>query len=587
MKKLLAWNGKWTIRKKLFLFGMLLLIVPIATISCTSYFTAKQETDALIKKTLENSVKLMLQNMAALNEMVKKQQLTLPQAQEKIKSMMLGEKQPDGTRPLNPEIDLGEHGYFYAISDTGTLLAHPNMEGTNVWDKKTPDGYYYIQDVIKKGQNGGGFTFYNWPLPGSEEEALKITYSLLFEEWNWIVAAGSYYQDYNEGQIRILHSTLLSLVICILLGAIGSYFFANHIAKPIIKIAEETKKVAAGDLTSDCFVIKNRDEIGVLGQNFLAMRDSLQTLVKEMIQNAEKVSSASQTLQDSIEETTQASRQIAESTQQIASGIETQAMSTELSAKSMQEMAIGIQRVAETSSRAYDTSVRSKAEAEQGQQLISQFIANMQSVQQAVTQVSEVMNTLNLRSNEIHNIVAVMTEIASQTSLLSLNASIEAARAGEHGRGFAVVAAEVKKLAEMSKKSSEQINALVSQVQSDITAAFQSTAAGMNEFQTGMALVEQTRAAFQKIAEAVNETVEQMQNASAAAEEMSASSEQIYASILELNRISNESAKNSEAISQATEEQIAVMDEIARSSQLLHQMAEDLKSKANQFHIKA
>ena len=88
MKNLLAWNGKWTIRKKLFLFGMLLLIVPIATISCTSYFTAKQETDALIKKTLENSVKLMLQNMAALNEMVKKQQLTLPQAQEKNKSMM-------------------------------------------------------------------------------------------------------------------------------------------------------------------------------------------------------------------------------------------------------------------------------------------------------------------------------------------------------------------------------------------------------------------------------------------------------------------------------------------------------------------
>jgi methyl-accepting chemotaxis protein len=567
----------WTIRKKMLLFCLLLLLIPNAIISVSSYTAAKNETDTLIEKNLENSVKLMVENIKQLNEMVKSGKMTLQQAQEDVKVIMLGSKGIDGTRPINKEIDLGKNGYYFVLDDKGIALAHPTREGDNLWENKSPSGEYFIQDMIQKAQTGGGFTFYNWELPNSDIQAVKITYALNVPDWNWVVAAGSYYQDYNQGQTRILYSTITTLIICIVVGAIGVFLFSNHIARPIIKIADEARKVATGDLTSDSLVIKNRDEIGKLANDFNTMNTYIKTLVKQVIHSSDKVSSASQTLQSSIEETTQASRHIAESTQQIASGIETQALSTEQSSKAIEEMALGIQRIADTSSQAYDTSVRSKNEAEQGYQLIGQSFNKMQSVQVAVDNISKVMDTLNIRSNEISSIVTVMTDIASQT---------EAARAGEQGKGFSVGAAEVKKLAEMSKSSSEQIHELVLKVQSDIASASSSTDRGIDEFQQGMLMIEQTGGAFSKIVESTQNVVGQIQEASAAAEEMSASSEQIYASLQELDRIATQSAESSEMISGATEEQIAVMEEIAHSSNSLNQMALELKEMAHQFRIK-
>ena len=574
-----------TIRKKLLLFCMLLLVVPNLIVGLMSYSTARTATDDLIRKNLGNSVKLMSQNIAGMNELVKDGQLSLEQAQEEIRTMMLGARQPDGTRPINTNYDLGKSGYFYAISDSGDLLAHPSLEGQNLWDKTTSDGFYYIQDVIKQGQNGGGFTFYNWPLPGSEKEAQKITYALKAPAWDWIVVAGSYYQDYNEGQTLILKSMIVTLLVCIAIGAVGVMLFANHIARPVRRIADETRKVSNGDLSSADLVIGNKDEIGSLADDFNRMKQQLKSLVEQVAASSGNVTDASRSLQVSIEETNEASRSIAESVQQIAAGMETQAYNLEQSSHAMGEMAEGIGRIADTSSGAYEASVRSEQEAKQGYEQIGQSIERMQSVQTTIGVIATVMNTLDQRSTEISNIVTVMTDIANQTSLLSLNASIEAARAGEHGKGFAVVASEVNKLAEMSRVSSDQIKQLVLQVQSDIEAASRSTASGIDEFHQGMHAIEQTGTAFGKIVEAAQDVVGQIQEVSAAAEEMSASSEQIYASLEELDRIASQSAQRSELISAATEEQIASMEEIKHASTSLRGMADELKSMIGRFNV--
>src|SRR5690606_31462344 len=145
--------------------------------------------------------------------------------------------------------------------------------------------------------------------------------------------------------------------------------------------------------------------------------------------------------------------------------------STQQSFIAMEDMAQGIGRIAETSAQAHEASIRSEQEAGHGFELIGTSIGGMRAAHRSIDEIARVMETLNRRSDEISEIVTVITEIASQTSLLSLNASIEAARAGEHGQGFAVVAAEVKKLAERSIVSSEQIKSLIRHVQDDIAAA--------------------------------------------------------------------------------------------------------------------
>lgn len=582
---LLARLSRLTIRGKLLLFSISLLLISTSVIAYSGYTSAKTETDKLIRTNLANNVELMVQSIKQTNVMVENGNILMEQAQEQMKTFMLGAKQADGQRPINKDIDLGENGYFYVLDAQGNLLAHPSREGDNLWEERSSSGEHYIQHVIERAQDGGGFTFYDFALPNSDKEAMKITYSLPVSEWEWIVVAGSYYQDYNTGQTQILRTTLIALLICIVLGTAGATLFANHIARPIGKIAEQTRKVAAGDLTSEPLSVVNRDEIGKLAADFNAMCRDLVGLIRQVMYNSGQVALASRTLETSIEETNEAARHIAENTQLIVTDIESQAMSTEQSAKAMEEMATGIQRIADVSSEAYDTSVRSESEAKQGHDLMGLSIGKMHTVQQMVETIAAVMETLNKRSEQISEITNVMSEMASQTSLLSLNASIEAARAGEHGAGFGVVAMEIKKLAEMSGRSSEQIHDLVRQVQFDISSASQSTEASIEEFAQGMQMIEQMGTAFERILESTREVVGQIQEASTAAEQMSAISEQVYASLQELDRIASKSSERSEAISSTTEEQIAVMEQVAASAHALYDMANALKELVQQFQI--
>lgn len=573
------------IRKKMLLFCLFLLLVPSTVIATVSYYAATGETDILIRKNLENSVELMIQNMDQLNALVESGQLSLEQAQEQVKILMLGEKQADGTRPINPEIDLGENGYYYVLDEQGTLLAHPSIEGENLWDNKTSDGFYYIQDVIQQGLSGGGFTFYQWPLPGSEREATKITYALSYPEWGWIVVAGSYLQDYNTGETRILLTTAVTLVSCVVLGSLAIYLFSNHMARPLRAIAAAARRLAEGDLTDTQVAVRNRDEIGELAADFNRMGENLAAIVRQVVDSSEKVSQESQALQASIQEVTVASRQIAAATEQIASGMESQSISAEQSSRAMEELAAGIQRVAESSSIAHESSLHSEEVAKRGFDLISQAIGRMQAVHQSVSELDRMIDSLLERSQEIDQIVAAITNIASQTSLLSLNAAIEAARAGEQGKGFTVVANEVKKLAEMTKNSSEQISQLILSVQEEIAAASQSMTVSMEQFQEGFAVLEETGAAFENIMNAVNGVVGQIQDASAAAQQMSASAQEITASLQELDRIVNQSAEHAEEISASTEGQIASMEEIAQTSESLNQMASTLSGMVHRFKI--
>jgi methyl-accepting chemotaxis protein len=583
MRSFRKWN--WTIRKKMLIFCFILLIVPMVTVQWMNYLTAKKVTDALIKENLTNSVKLMAHSLRELHKMVENGQLTLEEAQENAKTTMLGPKQQDGTRPITKEVDLGENGYYYVLSEHGDLIAHPSQEGENLWDRKTSDGFYYIQDVIQQGKNGGGFTVYQWPLPNTDKEAPKIVYAMEFPEWNWIIAAGSYYQDFNEGETRIIRTAIVGDIVFMFLGTIAVVLFASRMSRPIAQIAAETRKLAEGDLTSQDLKIRRNDEIGELAKDFNTMKQRLKTMVENVLHSSANVHLASQTLDAAVQNTTQAAKQIAASVEQISSGIEVQASSTDESTRAMEELTAGITRVADTSAGAYDASIRSDHEARQGYELIGQTMEKMKSVERAVADIAKVIEGLNLRSREINDIVNVISDIASQTSLLSLNASIEAARAGEQGRGFAVVALEVKKLAEMSKRSSEQIEQLVQRVQSDIRAASESMMAGLEEVREGASAMEKTGIAFEEIVKSARNVVGQAEEASAAAQEMTASAQQISASLQELDKIAGQSAENTEAISAATEEQIAAMEDLSQSSAYLQRLAAELKSMVQSFKI--
>lgn len=574
-----------TIRTKLLTACLILLIVPIIIIGTISYQSSSKETNTLIEKNIQNNVAMALALITSFDESVKNGTLSKEEAQEKVKTALLDSKQ-GGIRTINKDIDLGEHGYYYVLDDQGMLLAHPKLEGQSIWDRKTSDGFYYIQDVIAKAKSGGGLTKYNWPLPNSEKEALKVVYSAYYENWGWIVSAGSYMQDYNQGLTNILKTLLITLASCFLAGLLFSYLFARHIAKPLSIVSEQTVQIAKGDLTGDFLLIKNQDELGQLGRMFSLMRQNILKLVTEISTSSDQVSQKLGALAQSTHEVTEASNHISSSVQQISLLTHTQARSVEENANAMEEMAAAIQRISETSTITLGVSESMANEADQGSLFIAETTEKMTSLHATISDLSIVIEQLNDRSQQIGSIVQVITEIANQTRLLSLNAAIESARAGEAGQGFAVVASEVRKLADRSNHSALQVSELISSIQGNITFVVTEMHRSEIEVNIGVESVIKTGEAFNRIHQATKNTVTLIQDASAASQELSAGAQQVAASLQEMKRMSENTANTTESISSYTEEQLASMENIVASADSISHLAETLQQTAHQFKIK-
>ncbi len=211
------------------------------------------------------------------------------------------------------------------------------------------------------------------------------------------------------------------------------------------------------------------------------MIHNFREMVRQIQDASGLVAASAQQLSAGAEETSHSANQVSVAMQETSARAEHQMRGSEEASRAMEEMSGGIQRVAETSGFVSELAMETSDQAAQGNENIQGAIRKMSSLNRTVEQSAAQLYRLNERSAEIGEIVTIIRDIASQTGLLSLNASIEAARAGEQGRGFAVVANEVKKLAEQSNQSAARIAELVQAIQSDSGQAVTAMNAGLSE----------------------------------------------------------------------------------------------------------
>lgn len=373
--------------------------------------------------------------------------------------------------------------------------------------------------------------------------------------------------------------------VAIVLAALIAVLLGRMIVTPLKRVQRAAERIADGDLTGEEIKVRGRDEIGVLASSFNAMTVNLRELIESVAASSELVAASSEQLTASAEQNKMASEQIAATVQETAAGTVRQVDIAETSSQAMQEMSIGAEQIAERAQTVATSAAEAAHKSESGNQAIRQAISQMDSIRESVTSMSGVVKELGTRSEEIGMITSDITAISSQTNLLALNAAIEAARAGEAGRGFAVVADEVRKLAEQSSESAKRITELVSLIQADTSSAIEAADANDREVYKGIEMVSAAGEAFEDILEAVGKVAGDIEEVSAGAEEMSASTTEILHYVNQSSTIAGEASSGMTEVSAATQEQLASMEEIASSSSSLSETAEQLYTNVNRFKI--
>ncbi|EKN64606.1 EAL domain-containing protein [Schinkia azotoformans] len=278
------------IRIKLIIMSLLFLAVPSLLIGIIGYQSSRNSLKTLGAESLQTDVRMTIEMIEALDKQVKTGKVLLEDAQEQVKEAILGKKDANGNRPINPRLNLGKHGFIFIINSAGVELAHPNFEGMDVWEIKTTDGVYSTKEVVRAANNGGGFVTYEWPLPDNPNVHIpKITYAEKDPNWDWIVCAGAYLPDFNAGANRVLYILLFTLGISLLAGVIVILWFSKKMTKPIIQVAEQVKLIARGDYTQEPIEITSKDEIGELVLNFNIMKENQKKAILKQKEYQERI----------------------------------------------------------------------------------------------------------------------------------------------------------------------------------------------------------------------------------------------------------------------------------------------------------
>lgn len=453
--------------------------------------------------------------------------------QGEISAVWMGALTLDKLSELCSSLTFGKTGHAYLVDQKGMLAAYKDFEMV----KKMQD--ISKAPAVQKAMNGeSGTALLQDPI--EKQDHLTSYMPVGATGWSIIVV-----QDPEEAYAPIKATMTRAITVCLALMIISVFaaiLVARSISRPISRLAAAAAKVAEGDLTTNISIHSN-DEIGKLAGAFSKMVGHMREVVTEIMDKASIVASSSQQLNTSAQETA-------------ASANETSATMTEIST-TVEQVGANIQEVSALSETATE-------HASEGSKGINRVIEQMQSIAKASEAVSVSIDGLNKKSQEINQIVELITSIADQTNLLALNAAIEAARAGEQGRGFAVVAEEVRKLAEQSASAAKEIYALINTIQFESQKAVESMAEGGKEVEAGTRVVGEVGENFKEIIGSVQELTSQIQEVASATEHMSAGVQNVAAT---------------------TEEQTASMEEVSASAESLSQLSEELNALVGRFKV--
>ncbi len=358
--------------------------------------------------------------------------------------------------------------------------------------------------------------------------------------------------------------------------------FVGSITKPINQLNTAVEKIADGDLTKN-INIKSKDEIGNLGNNINKMIAHLRSMVHNINKSAGAVALFSQQLHSTVGQTSDSIQEITKDISTINEEVVKSSKIMHYASSIVSEVSQSAYHIAQSCSEANDKSGVTVGSAVQGGQALQEAEESMKNMMDSMENISAAINMLSESSKRINDIVEVISTISDQTNLLALNAAIEAARAGENGRGFAVVAEEIRKLAEQSNLSTNEIKGI-------INVTLENTENSVNAINQGNRSITEEQQKFSALRNHFNSIIENskmvassIESIATSAQQQSAQSQEINATIKGVSGLIDSTSESTSNLNATVEEQSAMLQELNATAEKLHSMAQELNETVKVF----
>ncbi|MBB1333494.1 cache domain-containing protein [Pseudoalteromonas sp. SG43-7] len=440
------------------------------------------------------------------------------------------------------DLTFGKDGYFFIYDTKGVSIFHALLgdaiEGQNKIAMTDPNGKKIIVGLLEQARQGGGAFYYAFQKPNTTGLVEKMGYAAMVPGTDWMLGTGAYMDDI-EAELTKYQATIqahmnekvTTLLLIALFWVVLTVFFAliaaNNMVKPIHNMVQNLDDIAKGegDLTKRLEVHSN-DEIGQLGNSFNVFVSKLHSIITN-------VADVTRDVKDS-------SNDINTQTQLIENQLVNHNHETELVATAITEMSATSQEVAQNTTQVAVSTQSATQDVANAQKCVDVSLEEVSNLMSEINQAAEQVNSLSEQSKKINSVLSVIGGIAEQTNLLALNAAIEAARAGEQGRGFAVVADEVRSLASRTQESTLEINEMLNELHTLVTAAVKAMLASQQSCNRS---VESSRAISESLG-AVTSSVTTINDMSTqiatAATEQSSVTEEINRNVFAIQEIVNE-----------------------------------------------
>ena len=386
---------------------------------------------------------------------------------------------------------------------------------------------------------------------------------------------------------KILGMIMSAMLAVMFLCIVVAMRMAASISKNIKNSVAVVGKLADGDLNVwvDEKLLKRKDEIGDLSRGTMTLRDAMKSVIRDISENAKKLLSTSQILGTAADNTNGTMSQVQQAVSLVVDNSSEQAKNSRNTSDHMKIMGENITETTAEVQNLDQNATFMHSSSENTSATLEKLCGINEQVEQMLSQVQQQTNRTNDSVQKIQQATTIISSIAEETNLLSLNASIEAARAGESGRGFAVVAGQIKKLAEQSDQSSQEIEQIASTLIRDSSLAVESMQSMQQIITSQSESMAETQNIVKEVLGEIGNSMQSIRQIKASTQRLEDSRNEVVQAVGELSGIAEENVESTKKTYDGTQEVVETFQQVYVSAEQLREISDKLVKGIGYFHI--